>query len=70
MLPSCTVNISMSLYWGPALRLFAGYKSQHRPGPLIYDGRIADAITRLPAAPLLPAISDEVTPRSYGLYCE
>ena len=44
---------------------FAGYESQHRPRPLIYDKLVATAITRLPTAPLLPDIEDQVTTVAY-----
>ena len=49
---------------------FAGYESQHRPRPLIYDKLVASAITRLPTAPLLPDIEDQVSTVAYGHYCQ
>lgn len=49
---------------------FAGYESQHRPRPLIYDKLVATAITRLPTAPLLPDIEDQVTTVAYERYCQ
>jgi hypothetical protein len=53
------------------LLYFAGYQHQHlgQPRPLIYDTRVATAITRLPAAPLLPTIPDSVTTSKYERYC-
>jgi hypothetical protein len=49
---------------------FAGYESEHRPRPLIYDKLVATAITRLPTAPLLPDIEDKVTTVAYEQYCQ
>ena len=49
---------------------FAGYESRHRPRPLIYDKLVATAITRLPTAPLLPDIEDQVTTVAYEHYCQ
>ena len=49
---------------------FAGYESQPRPRPLIYDKLVATAITRLPTAPLLPDIEDGVTTVAYERYCQ
>jgi len=49
---------------------FAGYESEHRPRPLIYDKLVATAITRLPTAPLLPDIEDIVTTVAYKRYCQ
>lgn len=49
---------------------FAGYESQHRPRPLIYDKLVATAITRVPTAPLLPDIEDQVTTVAYEHYCQ
>jgi hypothetical protein len=53
------------------LLYFAGYQHQRRdhPRPLIYDSRVATAITRLPAAPLLPASPDNLTTSKYVRYC-
>ena len=48
---------------------FAGYESEHRPRPLIYDKLVATAITRLPTAPLLPDIED-LTTAAYKRYCQ
>lgn len=48
---------------------FAGYESPNLPRPLIYDKRVADAMARLPAAPLLPTAGDEVTTVAYDQYC-
>ena len=48
---------------------FAGYESEHRPRPLIYDKLVATAITRLPTAPLLPDIED-LTTVAYKRYCQ
>ena len=52
------------------LLYFAGYRSAHRPRPLIYDSRVAAVAARLPSAPLLPLITDGVTTASYQRYCE
>jgi hypothetical protein len=53
------------------LLYFAGYQHQHpgQPRPLIYDSRVAAAITRLPAAPLLPTVPDGITTGKYERYC-
>jgi hypothetical protein len=53
------------------LLYFAGYRHQHpgQPRPLIYDSRVATAITRLPGALLLPTIPDGVTTSKYERYC-
>ena len=40
------------------LLYFAGYRSPHRPRPLIYDSLVAAAAARLPSAPLFPLIPD------------
>lgn len=56
------------------LLYFAGYefpeypREQH-PRPLIYDDRVASAVSRLPEAPLLPTISDGVSTKAYEQYC-
>ncbi len=57
------------------LLYFAGYKfpdtpKRQHPLPFIYDNHLASAITRLPEAPLLPAISDRVSTKAYQRYCE
>ena len=52
------------------LLYFAGYRSSHRPRPLIYDSRVAAAAARFTSAPLLPLIADGVTTSSYQRYCE
>lgn len=51
------------------LLYFAGYRSPHRPRPLIYDSLVAAAATRFPSAPLLPTILDGVTTPSYQRCC-
>jgi hypothetical protein len=51
------------------LLYFAGYRSLHRPRPLIYDSLVAAAAARLPGAPLFPLIADGVTTSSYQRYC-
>jgi hypothetical protein len=51
------------------LLYFAGYRSPHRPRPLIYDSLVAAAATRFPTAPAFPLISDSVTTTSYQRYC-
>lgn len=51
------------------LLYFAGYRSPHRPRPLIYDSLVAGAAARFPSAPLLPLIPDSVTTTSYQRYC-
>jgi hypothetical protein len=51
------------------LLYFAGYRSPHRPRPLIYDSLVAAAAARFPSAPLFPLISDSVTTSSYQRYC-
>lgn len=38
------------------LLYFAGYRSPHRPRPLIYDNLVATAAARLPSAPLSPSL--------------
>lgn len=48
---------------------FAGYQAPQRPRPLIYDRRVAAALVRLPDAPLLPAIEDQVSTPAYKRYC-
>lgn len=55
------------------LLYFAGYKFQREQRPLIYDSLVSAAITRLPTAPLLPAIGDpgvKVTTVAYRRYCQ
>jgi hypothetical protein len=37
------------------LLYFAGYRSQLRPRPLIYDRLVSDAASRIPSAPLFPS---------------
>jgi hypothetical protein len=51
------------------LLYFAGYRSPHRPRPLIYDSLVAAAAARFPSAPLFPLITDGVTTSSYQRYC-
>jgi 8-oxoguanine DNA glycosylase-like protein len=51
------------------LLYFAGYRSPHRPRPLIFDSLVAAAAARFPGAPLLPLIADGVTTSSYQRYC-
>jgi hypothetical protein len=51
------------------LLYFAGYRSPHRPRPLIYDSLVAAAAARLPSAPLLPAIPGSLTTSGYERYC-
>lgn len=51
------------------LLYFAGYRSLHRPRPLIYDSLVAAAASRFPGAPLFPLIADGVTTSSYQRYC-
>lgn len=51
------------------LLYFAGYRSLHRPRPLIYDRLVAAAAARFPSAPLLPVIAEGVTTPSYQRYC-
>jgi hypothetical protein len=51
------------------LLYFAGYRSPHRPRPIIYDSLAAAAAIRFPSAPLLPLIAEGVTTSSYQRYC-
>jgi hypothetical protein len=53
------------------LLYFAGYQHQRpgKPRPLIYDSRVATAVTRLPVAPLLPSNPDNLTTSNYDRYC-
>jgi hypothetical protein len=48
---------------------FAGYQSQHRPRPLIYDRLVANALIRMPDAPLLPGTWETVSSNAYHQYC-
>lgn len=43
--------------------------AKNRPATDLYDSRVATAITRLPAAPALPASSDNLTTSKYERYC-
>jgi hypothetical protein len=51
------------------LLYFAGYRSPHRPRPLIYDRLVADAVARIPSAPLLPSSPESLMTPRYQLYC-
>lgn len=51
------------------LLYFAGYRSEHRPRPLIYDSRVAAALVRFPSAPLFPLYTEGVTTAAYQRYC-
>lgn len=51
------------------LLYFAGYRSPHRPRPLIYDSLVAAAAARLPSAPVLPASPASLTTSGYERYC-
>ena len=48
---------------------FAGYQTEHRPRPLIYDSLVVTAVIRLPDAPLLPSIGEKVSCKAYERYC-
>jgi hypothetical protein len=51
------------------LLYFAGYRSQPRPRPLIYDSLVADAAARIPSAPLLPSSPESLMTSRYQRYC-
>jgi hypothetical protein len=60
---------NLDVAFATKLLYFAGYRSPHRPRPLIYDSLASAAAARFPSAPLLPLIADGVTTSSYQRYC-
>lgn len=51
------------------LLYFAGYRSQLRPRPLIYDSLVSDAAARIPSAPLFPSSPESLMTPRYQRYC-
>lgn len=60
----------LGIAFGTKFLYFARYESMLRPRPLIYDARVAHAVTHLPIAPVFPCICDGLTGERYVSFCD
>lgn len=60
----------LGVAFGTKFLYFARYESALRPRPLIYDARVAHAVTHLPSAPMLPCSCDGLSADRYVAFCQ